>query len=88
MVEAVPGEMQELTTKGKHSMEDKQRFWSMCQYKVKMEGWNPGRASHLYKDKFGVWPKGLYDSIAVPDVAFEKFNKSRIIAYLKGKGKK
>ena len=88
MVEAVPGEMQELTTKGKHSMDDKQRFWSMCQYKVKMEGWNPGRASHLYKDKFGVWPRGLYDSVAVPDVAFEKFNKSRIIAYLKGKGKK
>jgi len=85
MVEAVPGEMEELAAAA--NRDSKQRFWSMCVYKMQVAGWSSGRCAHLYKDKFGVWPRGLVDVPATPDFAFEKFNKSRIIAYLKGKAK-
>jgi len=82
MVESVPGEMEELS---QQSREAKQAFWSMCQYKVQNHGWQPGRAAHTYKDKFGVWPKGLSDVAAPPDWTFEKFVKAKLIRYLKGK---
>lgn len=85
MVESVPGEMQELSTEGKHSKEDKQAWYSMCHYMVKNHGWSPGRAAHTYKDKFGVWPKGLVDVAAPPSVVFNKAVKAALIRYLKGK---
>ena len=77
----MPGIIEELSAKAKK--DDKQAFWAMCQYKVQIAGWNPGRAAHLYKDKFGVWPRGLSDTPVMPDMKFEKFVKSRVIAYLK-----
>jgi hypothetical protein len=85
MVESVPGEMEEL--KAAASRESKQDFWSMCQYMVKNHGWSSGRAAHCYKDKFGVFPKGLNSDTIQPSRDFEKFVKSRLIAYLKGKRK-
>jgi DNA repair protein RadD len=85
MIGTAPGEMEELQAGA--TRDAKQAFWSMCQHKVKNEGWAPGRAAHTYKDKFGVWPKGLADTPSYPDLKFEKFVKSRIIAYLKGKQK-
>jgi len=60
----------------------------MTQYMVKNHGWNSGRAAHTYKDKFGVWPKGLVDSQAQPSIEFDKAVKASLIRYLKGKGKK
>ena len=80
---SVPGEMEELTANA--NRDEKQEFWSELQYKVKVEGWNPGRAAHTYRDKFGVWPRGLHDNVRVPSLATERFIKSRIIAYMKGK---
>jgi superfamily II DNA or RNA helicase len=82
-VVAVAGEMHELA--GSMSMDDKQKFWSMCQHKVFYGGWSSGRAAHTYKDKFGLWPRSLKDVAIAPDPTFEKFVKSRLIAYLKGK---
>ena len=84
-VTSVDGEMEELTAGG--SREAKQEWWSMCQYKVRYGGWNPGRAAHTYKDKWGVWPRGLNDfEIKAPSLEFEKFVKAKLIRYLKGKG--
>lgn len=83
-VSSVAGEMEELTSGG--SREAKQEWWSMCQYKVRYGGWNPGRAAHTYKDKFGVWPRGLNDfDIKAPNMEFEKFVKAKLVRYLKGK---
>jgi len=87
MVESLPGEMQELATSGKHSKEDKQAWYSMAQYMIQNHGWSSGRAAHCYKDKFGVFPKGLNSDTIQPSRDFEKFVKSRLIAYLKGKRK-
>jgi superfamily II DNA or RNA helicase len=86
MVESVPGEMEEL--KAAASRESKQDWWSMCQYMVKNHGWSPGRAAHLYREKTGVWPKGLAETPKAPDIAFDKFVKHSLIKYLRGKAKK
>jgi superfamily II DNA or RNA helicase len=84
LLESIPGEMMELIA-SKAAKNDKQEFWSELQYKVKFSGWNPGRAAHVFKDKFGVWPRGLQDTVRPPSLATERFIKSRVIAYLKGK---
>ena len=83
MVSSVPGELAELT--GTMSRENKQEFWSMMVHKKKYSGWSDGRCAHTYKDKFGVWPRGLVDTPVFPSLEVEKFIKSRMIAYLKGK---
>ena len=85
-VGSLPGTMEELAMTGKHSWESKQDWWSMCQYKVRYAGWNPGRAAHTYKDRFGIWPRGLDDTkIKTPSIEFEKAVKAALIRYLKGK---
>ena len=78
--------MEEL--KSAQTRESKQDFWSMCQYKIMHNGWSEGRAKASYKEKFGVWPKGLVDTPQTPSLAFEKGVKAALIRYLKGKGKK
>jgi hypothetical protein len=52
---------------------------------VKYRGWSPGRAAHTYKDKFGVWPRGLADTAVLPSKEFDKAVKAALIRYLKGK---
>ncbi len=87
MVSSVPGEMQELA--GKAKADDKQAWWAMCQWKVRAEGWAPGRAAHTYKEKFGVWPRGLDDSkTLLPSPQFEKAVRASLIRYIKGKGRR
>lgn len=85
MVEAVPGEMEELAAAA--NRDNKQRFWSMCVHKKQVAGWSDGRALACYKNKFGVWPRGLQDIPLTPDFAFEKTVKAQLIRYLKGKAK-
>jgi len=70
---------------GTMSRDNKQEFWSMMVHKKKYSGWSDGRCAHTYKDKFGVWPRGLVDTPVFPSLEVEKFIKSRMIAYLKGK---
>ena len=83
MVESVPGEMEEL--KSAQTRENKQDWYSMCQYMVKYHGWSAGRAAHTYKDKFGVWPKNLAETPKAPSVEFNRAVKAALIRYLKGK---
>lgn len=81
VVESVPGEMQELSSA---TVADKQKWWAMCRYKVAVDGWSQGRAAHTYKDKFGVWPKGLDDNQFVcPDADFEAFTTAQLKKYLR-----
>jgi hypothetical protein len=79
--------MEELKS-GKHSMQDKQEFWSMCQYKKLYNGWTDARCKASYHGLYGVWPKGLLDVPKPPDIKFEKTQKAQLIRYLKSKGKK
>ena len=70
---------------GSMSRDDKQAWWSMAQYKVQTGSWSEGRAKAVYKSKFGVWPNGLHNKPLPPSLAFEKFARKSLIAYLKGK---
>jgi DNA repair protein RadD len=56
---AVHGEMIELT--GTALREGKQQFWNEMVWYIRVQGWSKGRAAHTYKDKYGVWPRGLRD---------------------------
>lgn len=82
MVQSVPGQMEEL---GSMSRDDKQAWWSMAQYKVKTGSWTEKRALANYREKFGVWPRGLSDAPLPPTRAFESFAIKSIRKYLKGK---
>jgi DNA repair protein RadD len=57
---AVGGEMVELS--GSMPRESKQDFWNQMVWLMRYQGWSKGRASHTYRDKFGVWPRGLIDN--------------------------
>jgi superfamily II DNA or RNA helicase len=76
----VPGEMTELKSADKSV--DRQAWWSMLMYKVKYAGWSRSRALAQYKEKFGVWPRGLNDYPITPDMTFEKWSKASLIRYL------
>ena len=81
VVTSVPGELHELQSA---SREDRQKWWSMCRYKVAIEGWSSGRAAHTYHERFGVWPRGLNDDqYLVPDEEFDKFTKEQLKKYLR-----
>jgi superfamily II DNA or RNA helicase len=87
-VSAVAGKMEELAL-ATMSRENKQEFWSMMQYYVRNEGWSSGRAANTYRDKFGVWPRGLNDNqIMLPSPEVKKFIRSKLHAFLKRIGKR
>jgi len=78
----VEGEMVELGAT-MASRESKQEWWSMLQWYVKVQGWSNGRAAHVYKDKFGVWPRGLSDTPVMPSEAVAKFVQDGIRKYIR-----
>jgi len=82
-LEMIKGEKKKEPTK-----EDKQKFYSELlgwQKQQQMNGKNvsDGRVSHIYKEKFGVWAKGLDDRIMSPSNELTSFIRSRNIAYSK-----
>jgi superfamily II DNA or RNA helicase len=79
----VSGEMEELAPSA--SRDTKQDWWGMCHYMVKYRGWSTGRAAHTYKEKFGVWPRGLADTAVTPSKEFDKAVKAALIRFLKTK---
>lgn len=82
-VQEVAGEMEELAPSA--SRDTKQDWYGMCHYMVKYRGWSTGRAAHTYKEKFGVWPRGLADTPVLPSKEFDKAVKAALIRYLKSK---
>ena len=80
-VESVPGQMEELT--GTMSVESKQQWWSMLQWYMNHKGWSKGRASHTYKEKFGVWPNGLENNELMPTAALVSHIDKRLKAYIR-----
>jgi hypothetical protein len=77
----LPGELTEL--KGTMTKADKQEWWSQLQWYVQVQGWSHGRAAHTYKDKFGVWPRGLHDKSMPPTQEVIKFIDKGIRAYIR-----
>lgn len=61
LVTEVDGQMIELS--GNVPRESKQAFWNQMVWLMRYQGWSKGRASHTYREKFGVWPRGLNDDL-------------------------
>lgn len=88
-VSSVPGEMEELSgaTKGKSDKATKQLWYSELLAYAKWKNYQPGWVAHKYKEKFGVWPKGLSDELRPTSIAVTNWLRSRQIAYAKGVAK-
>lgn len=87
LVHEVDGMVQELL--GAAPKESKQEFWNQMVWLQRHQGWSRGRASHTYREKFGVWPKGLSDNTpAMPTPDTKKFLDKKLHAFLKKIGKR
>jgi DNA repair protein RadD len=88
-IEFEEGELVEIAPKAaRPAMPDKQKFWSMALAVDQMRHKDGKLAKALYRSKFGVWPRGLHDHPIQPDAEFFGYERSRRIAYAKGKGKR
>lgn len=87
------GELREIGSKAprrnaaEHSREAKQRWWSELLYIANERKRSRGWAAHVFKEKFGVWPRRLYDDAAHPSALVTSYVKSRAIAYINSKRK-
>lgn len=83
MVEAVPGEMEEL--RGAPSKDTKQSWYSQLLTIARNRGYSNGWVAHKYKEKFGVWPRNLEDRTAPVSLEILNWEKSRRIAWAKSR---
>jgi superfamily II DNA or RNA helicase len=82
-VQTLKGELVEFKGKKKVPMADKQAWWSGLLQHAYTHGYARGWAAHKYRDKFGVWPKGLHDIPMEPTLEMQSWITSRNIAYAK-----
>jgi superfamily II DNA or RNA helicase len=82
-----PGQLEELQAASKNLSIEKQSFYSQILYYARAKGFKEGWAAHKYKEKFGVWPRGLIESSELPTPATVNWIKSRAIAYAKAKAR-
>ncbi len=83
LVEAVPGEMEEL--KGAPTKAVKQSWYSQLRTIASDRGYSDGWVAHKYREKFGVWPRNLNDTNAPVTIEVAKWEQSRRIAWAKSK---
>ncbi|WP_226780322.1 DEAD/DEAH box helicase [Oceaniglobus trochenteri] len=87
-IEHAEGELAMIEGKVKvATKEEKQRFYSMAIWLAGDRGYKIGWAANKYRERFGVWPRGLEDVAMPADRAFLNYEKSRRIAWVKAKQK-
>jgi len=86
-VASVPGQMEELKSDKSVTKQDKQVFYSQMLWICRDKGYKEGWAANKYREKFGVWPKGLHGDSLMPTNETIKWVQSRQIAWSKGKAR-
>lgn len=86
-VEAVAGRLEELQQGYKAPKDDRQGFYSELIYFASQRGYNPHWAAHKYREKFGMWPRGLSEAPRPTSLATQNWIKSRNIAWAKTQNK-
>jgi len=81
----VPGQLTELGGRNRAVSIDKQSFYSQLLYIANRRNYNPHWASHKYRERFGVWPRGLLETPQPPDPSTEGWVHSKMIAWAKQK---
>lgn len=84
-VMALPGELEEIGGMKGVSKEVKQSWFSQLIGIQESRGYSSGWTAHKYKEKFGVWPRGLDSSPASPTLEVLRWEKSRRIAWAKAR---
>lgn len=86
-VQNVPGELQELQAANAKLAINNQEFYSQLLYYARSRSFKEGWASHKYKEKFGVYPRGLSQIAKPPTENTLNWIKSRAIAFAKSKAR-
>jgi superfamily II DNA or RNA helicase len=88
-VETADGELVEITSKGRKkaaaTMAEKERWLRGLAWIGRERGYKPGWAANKYRDKFGVWPRGVSDDPQAPAADILNWEKSKRIAFAKSK---
>lgn len=72
----------------KFTIEDKTEWYGMFEFYRRQKGYNPGWTAHKYREKFGVWPRGMDGVPPIPpDNEFSNYMKHLIIKWVKTKKK-
>uniref|UniRef100_UPI001AEDB181 DEAD/DEAH box helicase n=1 Tax=Aureimonas psammosilenae TaxID=2495496 RepID=UPI001AEDB181 len=71
--------------KGEATGHTPQEVYSMLIWTVREKGYKPGYAAAKFKDRYGVWPRGLDEVPLPPDAAFLNWMKSQQIAWARSK---
>jgi len=77
--------MEELTSGERIKREDKQKFYSELIYVAQSRGYKPGWSAVKYREKFGVYPRGLVEVPSQPSLTTLGWIKSRQIAWAKSR---
>lgn len=67
---------------------EKQDFYSQLIYVCESRGYSEGWVANNYKDKFGVWPRGLEWTSKEPSIEVSSWIKHKQIKFAKGKEKR
>jgi len=86
-IQHVDGELLEFHGKKSQSKESKQQVYSELLGIAKIRGYADGWVAHKYRDKFGVWPRGLKEYPVEPSAAISSWVRSQMIRYSKAKQK-
>jgi hypothetical protein len=86
-VEVVPAEMQEIGQNPTAGRDEKQEFYSCLLNFAEDKKYSKGWVAHKYKDKFGVWPRGLNEVQRPMTQAVYNFIQHKNIAYRAAKNK-
>lgn len=65
--------------------EEKQRWYSGLRYIQAQRGYKDGWCGNQYRDKFGVYPRGLLNTPAPPAPDIENFVRSKMIRFAKAR---
>jgi len=82
-IASVPGELHELTGT-RTAVDTNQVFYSELLYYCRLRGYKDGWAAHKYKEKFGVFPRGLNSNTIPTTQKTVNWIRSRQIAWAKG----
>lgn len=84
-IDQLAGELSEMNLSAGVSRDTKQEFYSQLLSYAKERGYDDGWVAHSYKNKFGVWPKGMKDDALPPNQSTLNWLRSRQIAFAKSK---
>lgn len=69
----------------KATQAEKQQFYSELLGLAAMRGYSDGRCSHIFRDRYGVWPNAMQKVVCEPSKETKRYIQSRNIAFAKGK---